>query len=70
LSNLSHVQRLYLNYNYISNISSLALIWIPKMRNLVWLELQGNYLDTAAYDVYLPMIKEINPEIVINHDPI
>lgn len=58
------VEKLYLQNNFISDISALT-----NLTNLTWLELQNNYLDAAAYSEHLPLIKENNPGVEIIHDP-
>jgi len=58
------LERLYLENNQISDISSLS-----GMTNLKRLWLQGNPLNVDAYCNYLPMIKANNCGIELRYDP-
>ena len=65
LSSLTALSLIDLEDNSISDISPLAVL-----TELGELDLRANPLNAAAYETYLPLIQQNNPEAAILYDPI
>ncbi len=61
LEHAKNIEGLYLFDNQISDISALA-----ELMNLDYLYLRNNPLNQEAYDIFIPKIRENNPDINIS----